>query len=82
MSSQNSYTDFSSSEYFIKEDTIKIFSENLNTKTGRKIVNQKLLSKATDSNAMDYFSIATYENAYNKNRSYFEKIIKSYCCKQ
>ena len=82
LSSQNSYTDFSSSEYFIKEDSIKIFSENLNTKTGRKIVNQKLLSKATDSNAMDYFSIATYENAYNKNRSYFEKIIKSYCCKQ
>ena len=78
LSSENSYTDFASTETFIKDKIIKIISKTGQTKSQRMIVNTKILSKNPEKNSMNYFSIATYEAAYKKNQSYFEKIIKSY----
>lgn len=78
LSSPESYTDFANTEYFIEPGKIKIVSKTAQTKTSRMIVNTKILTKNKEKNNFDYFSIATYENAYKKNQAYFERIIKSY----
>ena len=78
LSAENSYTDFSSTESFIRENSVKIISKTAQTKSQRMIVNTKILTKNSAKKSMNYFSIATYESAYKKNQSYFEKIIKSY----
>lgn len=78
LSAKDSYTVFSDTEYFINTDKIKIVSKTAQTNTNRMICNTKLLSRNEQNNSLDYFSIATYENAYKNNQGYFEKIIKSY----
>lgn len=78
LSSENSYTDFASTESFIRDKSIKIISKTAQTKSQRMIVNTKILTKNPEKKSMNYFSIATYESAYKANQGYFEKIIKSY----
>ncbi len=78
LSAKESYTVFSASEYFISGEKIKIVSKTAQTNSNRMICNTKLLGKNAKTKSFDYFSIATYENAYKANQGYFEKIIKSY----
>ena len=78
LSAKESYTVFSATEYFINGEKIKIVSKTAQTNSNRMIYNTKLLNKNEKNKNLDYFSIATYENAYKANQGYFEKIIKSY----
>lgn len=78
LSAKESYTVFSATEYFINGEKIKIVSKTAQTNSNRMIYNTKLINKNEKNKNLDYFSIATYENAYKANQGYFEKIIKSY----
>jgi len=44
----------------------------------KSVINTKILAAKKDSNDYDYFSISTFEKAWNDNPSYYQKIIKSY----
>jgi len=77
LSTQGTYTDFANSIVIEKNNQIKIISDSFQPASGKSIHNVKILSKKSD-NSFDYFSIATYSNAYKANQAYYEKIIKSY----
>lgn len=79
LSVQKSYTDFANCEVSEKNGTIKIISHSFQPETNKTIYNVKIITKKKAAKAgFDYFSIATYLNAYKANQSYYEKLIKSY----
>lgn len=80
-STNGSYTDISNVEilYDEKKNQYKITSQNYLQKKNDFIITTKLLTKDNNiSNGFYYFSISTYNSAYEKNHSYFDKIVKSY----
>ena len=78
-SSEGSYTDFQNCEitYTQTKDSYKLVSSSYFPESKVNVYITKLLTRNADG-GFDYFSISTYQTAYLKSPSYFEKIIKSY----
>ena len=78
-SSEGSYTDFQNCEiiYTQAKDTYKIVSTSYFPENKSIVYITKLLTRNKEG-GFDYFSISTYQTAYLKAPSYFDKIIKSY----
>lgn len=80
-SADGSYTDISNVEILFdeKKNQYKITSQNYLQEKNDSIITTKLLTRKNNtSNEFYYFSISTYNSAYVKNHSYFDKIVKSY----
>ena len=78
-SSEGSYTDFQNCEiiYTQAKDCYKIVSTSYFPESEINVCITKLLTRNKEG-GFDYFSISTYQTAYLKNPSYFDKIVKSY----
>ena len=78
-SSEDSYIDFQNCEiiYTASKDSYKITSISYFPGSNVTINITKLLTR-NKAGGFDYFSISTYQTAYLKNPSYFDKIVKSY----
>ncbi len=78
-STEGSYTDFQNCEisYTQAKDSYKLVSTSFFPESNINVCLTKLLTRNKDG-GFDYFSISTYQAAYLKNPSYFDKIIKSY----
>ena len=78
-STEGSYTDFQNCEitYTQAKDSYKLVSTSYFPESGINVCITKILTRNNDS-GFDYFSISTYQTAYLKNPSYFDKIVKSY----
>lgn len=78
-STEGSYTDFQNCEitYTQVKDSYKIVSTSYFPENGINVCITKILTRNTNG-GFDYFSISTYQTAYLKNPSYFDKIVKSY----
>jgi len=87
-SSEGIYTNLLKTEisYNERKCQYKIRSVIYQQQKNANVQNTKLLTSqqpkkgfiSESSTKFDYFSISTYEEAYNKTPSYFEKIVKSY----
>ena len=78
-STEGSYTDFQNCEitYTQAKDCYKLVSNSFFPESNINVCLTKLLTRNSDG-GFDYFSISTYQTAYLKNPSYFDKIVKSY----
>ena len=78
-STEGSYTDFQNCEitYTQAKDSYKLVSTSFFPESNINVCLTKLLTRNADG-GFDYFSISTYQSAYMKNPSYFDKIVKSY----
>lgn len=78
-SSEGSYTDYQNCEvtYTQAKDSYKIVSTSFFPESNASVYLTKILTRNNDG-GFDYFSISTYQSAYLKNPSYFDKIVKSY----
>ena len=78
-STEGSYTDFQNCEitYTQAKDSYKLVSTSYFPESKASVYLTKILTRNNDG-GFDYFSISTYQTAYLKNPSYFDKIIKSY----
>ena len=78
-SSEGSYTDFQNCEitYIQAKDSYKLVSTSYFPESNTTVNIIKILTRNKDG-GFDYFSISTYQTAYLKNPSYFDKIVKSY----
>ena len=78
-SSEGSYTDFQNCEitYTQAKDSYKLLSSSYFPESGINVCITKILTRNNDG-GFDYFSISTYQSAYLKSPSYFDKIVKSY----
>ena len=78
-STEGSYTDFQNCEitYTQAKDSYKLVSTSFFPESGINVCITKILTRNKDG-GFDYFSISTYQTAYLKNPSYFDKIVKSY----
>ena len=78
-STEGSYTDFQNCEitYTQAKDSYKLVSTSFFPESNINVCLTKLLTRNADG-GFDYFSISTYQSAYLKNPSYFDKIVKSY----
>lgn len=78
-SSEGSYTDFQNCEitYTQAKDSYKLVSTSCFPESEINVCITKILTRNNDG-GFDYFSISTYQSAYLKNPSYFDKIVKSY----
>ena len=78
-SSEGSYIDFQNCEitYTAAKDSYKIFTVSTFPENNTNVCLTKLLTRNKDG-GFDYFSISTYQTAYLKNPTYFDKIVKSY----
>ena len=78
-SSDGSYIDFLNCEitYTAAKDSYKIITISHIPETKSNICLTKLLTRNKEG-GFDYFSISTYQTAYLKSPSYFDKIMKSY----
>ncbi len=78
-STEGSYTDFQNCEisYTQAKDSYKLVSTSFFPESNINVCLTKLLTRNKDG-GFDYFSISTYQTAYLKNPSYFDKIVKSY----
>ena len=76
---EGSYTDFQNCEitYTQAKDSYKIVSTSFFPESNASVYLTKILTR-NDAGGFDYFSISTYQTAYLKSPSYFDKIIKSY----
>ncbi len=82
LSSTLSYVNFAKTEIFYKKNQIKIVCPNWQSDSEKSIMNTKILTapkKATEESPAFYCLIlSVYTNAYAENRSYYDKILKSY----
>lgn len=78
-SSEGSYLDFKNCEvhYTAAKDSYKIVATSNFPENNTNVCLTKLLTRNKDG-GFDYFSISTYQTAYLKAPSYFDKIVKSY----
>jgi len=78
-STEGSYTDFQNCEiiYTQAKDSYKLVSTSYFPESGINVCITKILTRNKDG-GFDYFSISTYQTAYLKSPSYFDKIVKSY----
>ena len=78
-STEGSYTDFQNCEisYTQAKDSYKLVSTSFFPESNINVCLTKLLTRNADG-GFDYFSISTYQTAYLKSPSYFDKIVKSY----
>ena len=78
-STEGSYTDFQNCEitYTQAKDSYKIVSTSYFPESNINVCLTKLLTRNKEG-GFDYFSISTYQAAYLKSPSYFDKIVKSY----
>ena len=78
-STEGSYTDFQNCEitYTQAKDSYRIITTSYFPESKAAVYITKLLTRNTEG-GFDYFSISTYQTAYLKNPSYFDKIVKSY----
>ena len=78
-STEGSYTDFQNCEitYTQAKDSYKLVSTSYFPESNTTVNIIKILTRNKDG-GFDYFSISTYQTAYLKNPSYFDKIVKSY----
>ena len=78
-SSEGSYTDFQNCEitYTQAKDSYKLVSTSYFPESKASVNITKILTRNKDG-GFDYFSISTYQTAYLKTPSYFDKIVKSY----
>ena len=78
-STEGSYTDFQNTEltYTQAKDSYKIVSTSYFPESKINVYITKILTRNSDG-GFDYFSISTYQTAYLKAPSYFDKIVKSY----
>ena len=78
-STEGSYTGFQNCEitYTQAKDSYKIVSTSYFPESNINVCLTKLLTRNKEG-GFDYFSISTYQSAYLKSPSYFDKIVKSY----
>ena len=78
-SSEDSYTDFQNCEitYTAAKDSYKLLSLSYFPESSAAVQITKILTRNAEG-GFDYFSISTYQTAYLKNPTYFDKIVKSY----
>ena len=78
-SSEGSYIDFQKCEitYTQAKDNYKIVSTSYFPENDTSVCLTKILTRNKEG-GFDYFSISTYQTAYLKSPSYFDKIVKSY----
>ena len=78
-SSEGSFIDFANCEitYTQAKDSYKIVTISHFPENNANVCLTKILTRNKDG-GFDYFSISTYQTAYLKNPSYFDKIVKSY----
>ena len=78
-SSEGSYIDFANSEisYSSTKDSYKLVTLSHFPENNSNVYLTKLLTR-NKNGGFDYFSISTYQSAYLKSPSYFDKIVKSY----
>ena len=78
-SSEGSYIDFANSEisYSSAKDSYKLAAISHFPENNSNVYLTKLLTR-NKNGGFDYFSISTYQTAYLKSPSYFDKIVKSY----
>ena len=78
-SSEGSYIDFQNCEitYTQAKDSYKLVSISYFPENKATVNISKILTRNKDG-GFDYFSISTYQTAYLKSPSYFDKILKSY----
>ena len=78
-STEGSYTDFQNCEitYTQAKDSYKLISTSYFPESEINVCITKILTRNKE-DGFDYFSISTYQEAYLKNPSYFDKIVKSY----
>ena len=78
-STEGSYIDFQNCEiiYTQTKDSYKIVSTSFFPESKINVNITKILTRNNEE-GFDYFSISTYQTAYLKNPSYFDKIVKSY----
>ena len=78
-STEGSYTDFQNCEitYTQAKDSYKIINTSYFPESNINVYVTKILTRNSEG-GFDYFSISTYQTAYLKSPSYFDKIVKSY----
>ena len=78
-SSEGSFIDFENCEitYTAAKDSYKIVSLSHFPENNANVCLTKILTR-NENGGFDYFSISTYQTAYLKAPSYFDKIVKSY----
>ena len=78
-STEGSYIDFKNCEiiYTQAKDSYKIISTSYFPESKINVNITKVLTRNKDG-GFDYFSISTYQTAYLKSPSYFDKIVRSY----
>ena len=77
-SSQTSYINFPESTVNVKKNGDMIFNcESYDAASNKNIITNKILKKKK-SGGYDFLSLAVYQGDYEINKSYFDKIVKSY----
>ena len=78
-SSEGSYIDYQNAEitYTAAKDSYKLITTSYFPENDTNVCLTKILTRNKDA-GFDYFSISTYQTAYLKAASYFDKIVKSY----
>lgn len=78
-SSEGSFIDFENCEitYTASKDSYKLVTLSHFPENKANVCLTKILTRNKDG-GFDYFSISTYQTAYLKSPSYFDKIVKSY----
>lgn len=77
-SSQTSYINFPESTVNIKKNGDMIFNcESYDSASNKNIITNKILKKKK-SGGYDFLSLAVYQGDYKINKSYFDKIVKSF----
>ena len=77
-SSQTSYINFPESTVNIKKNGDMIFNcESYDATSNKNIITNKILKKKK-SGGYDFLSLAVYQGDYKINKSYFDKIVKSF----
>ncbi len=78
-STEGAFTDYQNCEIVKQQakDSFKITTNSYFPESNTSVNIIKILTRNKDG-GFDYFSISTYQTAYLKNPSYFDKIVKSY----
>lgn len=76
-SNGNSYSNWSKLGVFVDSEKIKISANKYNPKTDHNLTDIKTFGRAAE-NFYGCFSFTAFTEGYEKNRGYYDKIVKSY----
>lgn len=80
VSTNSSYTNLDTLDIIRdeKKDTYKINQFSYQPNTDNTILNKRLITRDPDEKGFYYFSLTVFQDFYNLNRSYYDKLQKSY----